>query len=377
MIALASIKPLPKVKEAPNRNRFAIAIPAHNEESVIGDTIATLNEIDYPRELFDIFVVADYCTDRTAQTARAEGAICYERTQGVQGEKGLALRYLFERIFESNIQYDAIIVFDADTQVDSKFLKVMNARLTEGIQVIQGRRMIINPGDGWISALGWVLMTIDNRFNNQGRTILHLSAKHMGESICLRIDVVKKMGWGNGLTEDFDFRLKLLLNNIRITYEPQAISYGQSPTTYKDVQLQRLRYAKGVTEASRRFRIKILMEGIRLKDWGRLDGAIGSTLPSYSTITMISILMFIISLIPPMGISPLIKSFWGVAVMAWCIYPIIGLALEKAPGWAYLSIFSGPMYIGWRTWIYFRARLAAPGSIQWNRTPHKNLKANK
>ena len=377
VIALASIKPLPKIKETPDQNRFAIVIPAHNESDVIGSTVATLKNNNYPANLFDIYVVADFCTDQTAQIAREQGATCYERTQGERGGKGAALRFLFGRIFESNIQYDAIVVFDADTQVDSKFLQVMNTQLSEGALVIQGRHVISNPGDGWIPALSWALMTIDNRFNNHGRAILHLSAKHMGDSICFRSGVLERMGWSSGLTEDFELRLKLLLAGIRIQYEPRAIGYGQAPITYRDAQSQHLRWAKGVTEASHHYRLRLFQEGIRLKDWGRLDGAIGSTLPSYSTLTLISILIYVLNLIPHRGTWPLITALWGVAVIAWLIYPLLGLALEKAPSWAYLSLFTGPLYIGWRTWIYLRARLAAPGSIQWNRTPHKNTRANK
>ncbi len=377
VMAIASISPLRRIKETSHQHRFAIAIPAHNEANVIGNTVATLKKLDYPQDLYDIFVVADFCTDDTAQIAQEQGAICYQRIQGERGGKGSALRFLFERIFEYGTEYDAIVVFDADTCADREFLRFMNARISQGAQIIQGRHVISNPHDSWISSLSWCLMTIDNRFNNQGRANLHLSAKHMGDSICFRSNVLKRMGWGSGLTEDFDFRLRLLLDGIRIQYEPLAIGYGQAPVTFKDGQTQHLRWAKGLTETSRHYRNKLFKEGIRLKDLGRLDGAVGSTFPSYSTLTLISVLMLILSLALPFGSWPFLVNLWVFMVVVWFIYPWLGLALEKAPGWAFLSILSGPFYICWRTWIYLRARLAAKNSIKWNRTPHKNLKVDK
>lgn len=65
-------------KKAEVKHKFGIVIPARNEAEVIGDTIKRLLKSDYPRELFDIFVVADNCTDNTAEIARAAGAIVYE-----------------------------------------------------------------------------------------------------------------------------------------------------------------------------------------------------------------------------------------------------------------------------------------------------------
>ena len=68
-----------KYKVSEKKHRFAIVIPARNESAVIGDTIKCLLAQKYPRELFDIYVVADNCTDNTAEIARAAGATVYER----------------------------------------------------------------------------------------------------------------------------------------------------------------------------------------------------------------------------------------------------------------------------------------------------------
>ena len=193
-LALASIRARKQAAGEGTLNRFAIAIPAHDEEDVIGHTVVNLKRLDYPADYYDIFVVADFCQDETAQSARTEGATCFERTTGDRSGKGGALLWLFDQIFESETSYDAIVIFDADTRVDPNFLNVMNQRLNQGAMVIQGKHIISNPQAGLFPGLTWAMMTIDNRFNNLGRSNLHIAAKLMGDSICFRTDVIRKYG---------------------------------------------------------------------------------------------------------------------------------------------------------------------------------------
>ena len=69
--------------------RFAIFIPAHNEEVVISDIVDNLQGINYPKELYDVFVVADNCTDKTADTAAKAGAKVLVRFNNTDKGKGL------------------------------------------------------------------------------------------------------------------------------------------------------------------------------------------------------------------------------------------------------------------------------------------------
>jgi cellulose synthase/poly-beta-1,6-N-acetylglucosamine synthase-like glycosyltransferase len=369
LIALASIRSLPKPLRSGDLNRFAIVIPAHNEEPVIGYTVAKLRQLNYPQDMFDICVVADFCSDQTSRMARDQGAFCYERLSGERGSKGAALRWLFQRIFESDRNYDAIVVFDADTRVDAEFLHVMNTQLNQGTQVIQGRHIISNPQEGWFPAITWAMMAIDNRFSNQGRSNLGLSAKHMGDSICFRCDILREKGWGSGLTEDYELRLKLILDGYSIQYEPWAIGHGQAPRSYPEAQSQRLRWAKGMMDARKRFRRQLLIDGIKQNDRVKLDGALGTIIPSYSTLTLISIALLGLNILFFRQVGVILVYFWLLLTVLWLIYPLFGLALEKAPFKAYLAILSGPLFILWRTGLNIRARLL-PNKIKWIRTTH-------
>src|SRR3990172_8955347 len=251
LLAWASLRasPAPHLRSRTPSARFIIAIPAHDEASVIDATIRRLRTLDYPTDLFSIHVVADHCADSTASVARQAGAFVHERNEGPRSGKGAALAWLFHRVLDDRC--DAVVIFDSDTQVDSSFLRVMDARLAGGDRVIQGQHVIRNPGDGWFPALTWAMFLIDNRFQNLGRSNLGWSAKNMGDSICLRADILRRLGWGEGLTEDYQLRQLLLLAGIKISYEAFAKGYGEAPRTWAQARAQRGRWLRGTRQSSR------------------------------------------------------------------------------------------------------------------------------
>ena len=141
-------KPLKIVKN----HKFMAILPAHNEEMVIGNLIDSLNNQDYDKELLDIYVIADNCTDNTAKIAKEHGAIVYERFDEEHKTKGYALDWFLKQKIKENADYDAFFIFDADNIVDKNFTKNMNKKLCQGEEVVQGYRDIKNPTDSWVTA---------------------------------------------------------------------------------------------------------------------------------------------------------------------------------------------------------------------------------
>jgi cellulose synthase/poly-beta-1,6-N-acetylglucosamine synthase-like glycosyltransferase len=379
-LALAAVRERHTHPSQQPRQRFAITIAAHNEEVVIADTVRRLRELDYPADAFDIHVAADHCTDHTAAEARAAGAIVHERSAGPAGSKGAALRWLFARVFEpsdTRPAYDAAVIFDADTLVEPNFLRIMDAGLTAGDQVIQGQHVIRNPEDGWFPALTWAMFIIDNRLQNVSRSNLGWSAKNMGDSICFRADVLRRLGWGEGLTEDYAFRQQLLLEGIKITYEPAAIGFGEAPLTWSAARTQRARWLRGAHDASHRYARELVVQAVRRRSPPLLDGALQAYLPSYSSLTVIALAAYFAQLavvasrrVPFAGTTAHLLSLWSGAVAALFAYPLIGLAMERAPLKAYLAILSGPLFIVWRTWLALMSRQRGK-IVVWIRTPRK------
>jgi len=374
LLALASAS-FQRPKTAPNRppsHRFIIAIPAHNEASVIATSIRQMQALNYPKDLFSIHVVADHCSDKTAEIAREAGAFVHERDTGPRTGKGIALSWLFQRVLRDE-ECDAVVIFDADTRVDPAFLQIMDVRLAQGDRVIQGQHLISNPDGGWYPRLAWAMFLVDNRFQNLGRTNLGWSAKNMGDSICFRSGILRKIGWGEGLTEDYQLRQRLLLEGVKITYEPAAIGRGEAPLTWAQARAQRMRWLRGTREASQQFAQRLLLEGLKRRDLAILDGAFQAYLPSYSTLTMFGVMFLFLQLLINWQVGPIFSwgliGLWLAIVAALFIYPLIGLAFEKAPLKAYLAILSGMLFIIWRSWLALKVRFGK-GAALWIRTAH-------
>ena len=377
LMALSAIRPAstPDTHRRSPSTRFLIVIPAHDEASVIKATISRLRAIDYPAHLFSIHIIADYCSDTTAEAARQAGAIVHERNEGLRSGKGSALSWLFQRILKKE-HCDAVVIFDADTRVDPAFLRVMDWRLAQGDQVIQGQHIIRNPNQGWFPALTWAMFLIDNRFQNLGRSNLGWSAKNMGDSICFRVDILLQLGWGEGLTEDYHLRHKLLLNGVRIAYEPAAIGYGEAPITWSRAQAQRARWLRGTHDSSQQYVKQLIVEGIKRRNPALLDGALQARFPSYSTLSLLSLIILAIQVsanyfVEPIFLWPIIGA-WASMVVMLLIYPLFGLALERAPVRAYTAILLGPYFILWRTWLALISRFGGK-QVTWIRTEHGKL----
>ena len=142
-----------KEPEASKLHRFAALICARNEENVIAQLVKTLKEQNYPKELFDIYVLADNCDDSTAAVAKNAGAFVYERQNKMQVGKGYALDYLIKKIKgEENYKpYDGYFIFDADNIVDPNFVNEMNKTFDTGkYDAITCYRNSKNFGANWI-----------------------------------------------------------------------------------------------------------------------------------------------------------------------------------------------------------------------------------
>lgn len=353
--------------------RFAVAITANDEEDVIAGTIRTLLSADYPSEYLEVFVAADHCSDTTAQQARDAGATVFERNTGVREGKGPSLSWLFQRIFEKREDVQAIAIFDADTRVDAQFFNVMSQRIEQGDVAIQGKHIIRNHQAGWLPALIWAMFIIDNRFQNQGRANLGLSAKNMGDSICFRADVLQRFGWGSGLTEDYAFRQRLLAEGVRIAYAPEAIGYGDAVVNWRQAQKQRSRWLRGVQRANRGFANRLLRQGIARRSLPMLEDALQILLPSYSTLTILAVFLTALSRLLSSSLPSWLP--WAYTGVAFALFgfPFLNLALERAPGKAFWVILTGPVYILWRSWLKLYATFREKDDI-WAKTPRTQPK---
>ena len=243
-----SITSLIKFKEKPmltdKKHRFIIALPANNEESVIGNLIKSLKMQDYDKSLFDIYVIADNCTDKTAEVARENGAIVYERFDETKKTKGYALNWFLDKMKDKKDDYDALLVFDADNVVDKNFLNVMNKKLCQGEVLVQGYRDIKNPTDTWVSGGYAIFYWTMNRLYHLARYNMGLSPLINGTAFMVKWDLLIDEGWNTKtLTEDIEFALINISKGVKLGWAKDAIVYDEQPLTFKQSWKQRERWS--------------------------------------------------------------------------------------------------------------------------------------
>ena len=247
---MVSVCSLVKLKDKPmltNKNhKFMAIIPAHNEAAVIVNLIESLKKQNYSKHLYDIYVIADNCTDNTAELSREAGAIVYERFDSEKKTKGYALQWFLAQKIEEDAKYDAFFIFDADNIVDENFIKNMNKKLCQGEDVVQGYRDIKNPADNWITAGYAIFYWTMHRFYHLARYNLGLSPLLNGTGFMVRFDTIKPEGWQTKtLTEDIEFSLKRIIKGKRLGWATDAIVYDEQPLGFKQSWKQRTRWTVG------------------------------------------------------------------------------------------------------------------------------------
>ena len=162
-----------KFKPAKNKHKYAILIAARNEKNVIGNLIDSINKQDYDMKLVTTFVVADNCTDNTAEIARSHGAVCYERFDNEHRTKGYALEFLLDRIEEDygRMSFEGYFIFDADNLLNTDYISRMNDAFDSGEKIITSYRNTKNFDENWIAstyALHWIRSI---RANHRARSV--------------------------------------------------------------------------------------------------------------------------------------------------------------------------------------------------------------
>lgn len=235
---------LPKAKKL---HKYAFFIAAHNEEAVIANLVKSIKDQDYPSELIDVFVVADACTDNTADEARRAGAIVYERSDLARKGKSWVMDYGFNRILEEYPDtYEGYFIFDADNLLSRDYVRIMNDAFDQGYLAVTSYRNSKNFGSSWISSAYATWFIREARYLNNPRMVCGTSCAVSGSGYLISAKIVEGMhGWDfHTLTEDIQFSTFCAVHGVQIGYAP-AEFYDEQPLTLSASVKQRMRWTKG------------------------------------------------------------------------------------------------------------------------------------
>ena len=376
---VVSLCALVKLKDKPyltnKKHKFMAIIPAHNEEKVVGNLIESLRQQNYPKELYDIYVIADNCTDSTAKVAKEAGAIVYERFDPDHKTKGYALQWFLKQKIEENADYDAFFVFDADNIVDKNFIVNMNKKLCQGEDVVQGYRDIKNPTDNWITAGYALFYWTMHRLYHLARYNIGLSPLLNGTGFMVRFDVVKPNGWETEtLTEDIEFSLKRIIQGKKLGWATDAIVYDEQPTSFKQSWSQRSRWTVGHMQCIKRYTVELFNSVRKHKTLMNFDGF----LYIVGTTPMLVITMFLLIVNCLMYAGNAMSNFdFFINILNYLIptfilpiaIALIVLILEKKPIRPMIKgLLCYPLFMG--TWIVINIKCLFKRETSWQKIDH-------
>ena len=374
-----SLCSLIKFKDKPllkNKNhKFMAIIPAHNEEAFVGNLVESLINQDYDKELYDIYVIADNCTDNTAKIAKEAGAIVYERFDEAHKTKGYALNWFLKQKIEENADYDAFLIFDADNIVDKNFIKVMNKKLCQGEEVVQGYKDIKNPTESWVSAGYAFFYWTMHRFYHLARYNIGLSPLLNGTGFMVKFDLIKQNGWDTKtLTEDIEFSLKQIIKGRKLGWATDAIVYDEQPEVFKASWKQRSRWTVGHIQCMKAYTKDLALAIKKNKTIMNFDGLlyiIGS-IPMFIVSMLLVFSNFAIYLLDSMSTTELILNIAKFIIPTFFL-PILTalftMYLDKKPikpmlKWAlYYPLFMG-------SWLLINFKCLFKQDTSWEKIDH-------
>ena len=373
-----SVCALIKFKDKPlktnKKHKFMAIIPAHNEAAVIANLIESLKAQDYPEELLDIYVIADNCTDNTAEIAKDAGAIVYERFDATKKTKGYAMQWFLKQKIEENVDYDAFCVFDADNIAMPDFIKNMNKKLCQGEEVVQGYRDIKNPTDNWISAGYALFYWTMHRFYHLARYNVGLSPLLNGTGFMVKFDVIKPEGWNTQtLTEDIEFSLINMCQGRKLGWATDAVVYDEQPTDFKQSWSQRMRWSVGHIQCFKIYTKKLAKNTIKNKKLVTFDGLLYLMGMPLLVITL-SLLLLNVAIFSGHGMtgSELLWNIGKYVFATFLLTPItaaFAMILDKRKIKPMLKgLLCYPLFLG--SWILINIKALIKPNTTWEKIDH-------
>lgn len=329
-------------------NRIAVLVPAHNEEILIGNLCKSLLKVDYPKEKYVIFIVADNCSDRTAQICLEYGVQVFQRYSPEDSGKGQALAWGLNKI--SLEEFDALFVIDADNYVDPSIFRELNCQLNKGETAIQCYNSVGNRNDSLLTQLLYVSRTVGNLLYHEAKYRLGLSSYLMGNGLCFKTELLQRKGWtAFTFGEDWEYYAQLAEDNIKIGFAAKAKVFHQESRSLNQATSQRLRWSSGRFHIAKSYGIRLLVRGVRELNYQKFDASLALIFPNYSLQVNLTLVALVLAVLLPSSSAKYFLIYTDIFLLAGQFMLFLGGAFIVGSPWKIAcAILYSPVFLVWK-----------------------------
>ena len=347
LLAIASLfyrEPEPKSGDS---IRFLVLVPAHNEESVIGRCLEAIETERRPDDL--VMVVADRCTDATAEVARSFGAIVVERGPGEEPGRAAARQAGLDRA--RRLDWDALAMLDADSVISPGYFAACESALLAGAGAVQARSES-EPGKTLATEASLAARTLQGITLPRGKDRLALSVRLHGTGMASWRDVVLSHNFHAPASEDLFFTMELVLDGVRCRHVDAARLCSQGAPSWNEFGGQKMRYEAGRMAAARSFIPRLLRRGLGERDTAALEAAVYLATPPFALAVLSTLLGLALGAIAQAWT---LAAVFGGAFVVLAVVLVTGLIQARAGLRTWLSLVVAPWYLVWKTVVHLRA----------------------
>jgi cellulose synthase/poly-beta-1,6-N-acetylglucosamine synthase-like glycosyltransferase len=367
LLLLTALSAAPRPPPRSSRTlRFDVIVPAHDEAAGIARTVDSLRRIDWPSDRYRILVIADNCSDATAEIARAAGAVVLERHDKLLRGKGYALDYAFGASQAAH-RADAVVVVDADAEVSPNILEAFAARIEQGEEAVQAHYGVRNPHSSWRTRLMAVAKGAFHIVRSRARERMKVSCGLRGNGWCVTHALLRRVPYrAFSLTEDLEYGIELALSGVRVAYADEAHADADMVSGEATARKQRERWEHGRFGLIRSRTVPLLRAALRRRSRVCLDLALDLLVLPLSYVAL-NIGVLAIAAAAATAYSPTYRPWLSVA--AGCAFAV---ATYVGRGWklsdtglrGLADLLRAPWFLAWKLMVMMRSR----GHAGWTRT---------
>lgn len=236
----------PKIKDESYKPFVSVMIPAHNEESVISSTVARVFEMTYPN--YEVIVIDDRSTDNTASVIKDLEKHYNGRLKTlIRGKDAFPGKSAVLNDALAIAKGEAILVFDADAQMDKDFLTNLVYELQpKDVGAVQARKVVKNKDVNLLTKCQNNEMTIDTSCQVT-RDAVKGAVELRGNGELIKREALEDIGgWNNyTITDDLDMSTRLHIKGWDVRFCKDTVVYEEGIMYLIPLYRQRRRWLEG------------------------------------------------------------------------------------------------------------------------------------